>query len=189
MNGWGDAGAGGAYGSAMAEPPERPLLFLDVDGPLIPFGIGAYPGVGERGRAAESSNPLLARLNPGLGPLLQELPCELVWATAWMDDANEEVSPRLGLPGLPVVAWPDADDPADEGLHWKTRTLVTWAAGRAFVWVDDEIGAADRAWVAVHHPGPALLHHVDAARGLAEEDFGVIKDWLLTRVGAPDEGR
>lgn len=43
-------------------------------------------------------------------------------------------------PELPVVDWPDeseADEPA--ALHWKTRALVDWAAGRPFAWVDDEI--------------------------------------------------
>jgi len=181
-----------SYGSGMTGPVERPLLFLDVDGPLVPFGIGAHLSFGDSGSAGiagESSNPLLVRLNPDLGVLLKDLPCELVWATAWMDDATEEVSPRLGLPELPVVSWPDADEPGDDRLHWKTRTLVSWAAGRPFVWVDDEITAADRAWVSVHHPGPALLHHVDPARGLAGEDFAVIRDWLMTRSAAPNAAR
>ncbi|MEU9895121.1 hypothetical protein ACIBCS_03055 [Streptomyces phaeochromogenes] len=33
--------------------------------------------------------------------LLMALPCELVWATTWMAEANETVAPRLGLPELP----------------------------------------------------------------------------------------
>lgn len=116
------------------------------------------------------------------------LPCELVWATTWMDDANECVSPWIGLPRLPVVAWPEpsAIDEQDEreGIHWKTRSLVGWAAGRPFAWVDDEISDSDRAWVAAHHRGRALLHRVDAGKGLIETDYAALNEWLLEVHGA-----
>ncbi|CAL9295095.1 hypothetical protein SUDANB148_02427 [Streptomyces sp. SudanB148_2056] len=95
-----------------------------------------------------------------------------------MEEANEVVAPRLGLPRLPVLDLPEADGPSLRGLHWKTRPLVEWAGGRPFVWVDDEIGAVDRQWVAAAHPGPALLHRVDPARGLQDSDFRALGDWL-----------
>ncbi|WP_306338357.1 hypothetical protein [Streptomyces sp. KL118A] len=102
----------------MISSQRRPLLFLDVDGPLIPFG--APP---------------------------QELPD--------------------GYPTYPAgPAMGEAAEPSDAdergGLHWKTRTLVAHAAGRAIAWVDDEITEADRAWTAAHHPGRTLLHRVAA---------------------------
>lgn len=113
-----------------------PLLFLDVDGPLIPFGgtPQQYPEGYPTYRAASgprtaAAHPLLTRINPANGPRLAALGCELVWATTWMADANECVAPWLGLPPLPVMAWPEdsAEDDA-AGLHWKTRALVdrTW---------------------------------------------------------------
>jgi hypothetical protein len=40
----------------------------------------------------------------------------------------KKISPLLGLPVLPVVVWPDGPEPTD-GRHWKTATLVAWAAG------------------------------------------------------------
>jgi hypothetical protein len=43
--------------------------------------------------------------------------------------------------------------------------------------VDDEIGAADRAWVAVHHDGDALLHKVDPRRGLMTDDYSILDEW------------
>jgi hypothetical protein len=135
----------------------RPLLFLDVDGTLILSGSGVF---------GDDDNPLLARLNPAHGPRLLALDCDLVWATTWMQDANDAICPRLGLPELPVVEWTDRPEDA---LHWKTRDLVDWAAGRAFAWVDDEISDVDRAWAAAHHPGPALL--------LNELDFTALEDW------------
>lgn len=161
----------------------RPLLFLDVDGPLIPLGPVGYPTYQSGNEASGSdSSRFLARVDPELGPRLLALPCDLVWATTWMIDANESIAPRLGLPELPVMVWPEPsdDDQPDErvGLHWKSRALVDWAAGRAFAWVDDEITATDRAWVSAHHGKRALLHHVDPHRGLTEADFNLLKRWF-----------
>jgi hypothetical protein len=155
------------------------LLFLDVDGTLIPFGAPE----GHRYPAYETahvpSNPLVTRIDPALGPRLAALGCQLVWATTWMDDANACVAPWLGLPPLPVVEWPDEDEPPAL-LHWKTRPLVEWAGERPFVWIDDEITEADRAWVAVHHRGPALLHRVAHEYGLTRADLGALESWLTT---------
>lgn len=158
----------------MPSLDRRPLLFLDVDGPLIPFGGSGYP---THGTAA--ANPLLTRVDPGHGPRLAALPCELVWATTWLEEANEAVAPRLGLPPLPVVAWPEpSEDDEPAGLHWKTRALVDWADGRRFAWVDDEITDADRRWVAAHHRGGALLHRVDPRQGLTAADFTALDGWF-----------
>lgn len=149
-----------------------PLLFLDVDGVVLPLGAG------------------LGDLGEGLGRRLAALPADLVWATAWEHGANEMIAPRLGLPRLPVVEWRDpsiADGVLDEylNLHWKTRQVAEWAAGRDFAWVDDEVTAADREWIAENHPGRALVHRVPALIGLTVGDFEVVERWLR-QVGAAD---
>jgi len=161
----------------MTGQAERPLLFLDVDGPLVPFGEDP-----QRARRHATPDSRLNRLNPQLGLRLAVLPCELVWATTWEDDANAEIAPRLGLPALPVVTWPESSGHEREdlwlGLCWKTRALVDWARGRPFAWVDDEITDADRDWVPANHRSRALLYHVEPFPGLTGKDFTALDRWL-----------
>ncbi|GAA2449088.1 HAD domain-containing protein [Actinomadura vinacea] len=164
----------------MTGNQNRPLLFLDVDGPLLPFGDDP-----QREPSGTGSTAHLARLDTQVGIRLAALPCDLVWATTWEDEANAVIAPRIGLPQLPVVNWPepsDGDEREDQwfGLCWKTRTLVAWANQRPFAWIDDEITDADRDWVSQHHPGRALLHPVAAPRGLTDDDFAALDHWLRT---------
>ncbi|MFI8828145.1 HAD domain-containing protein [Streptomyces sp. NPDC053431] len=176
----------------------RPLLFLDVDGPLIPFG-GPGPHPSYAPEPPRDAHPLLHRVDPAHGRRLLALGCEPVWATTWADEANDVLAPRLGLAPLPVVDWPE-DEGEGEGesggegeragggggvgvgsvgrLHWKTRPLVGRAAGRPFVWLDDEITEADRRWVALHHPAPALLRRVDPRTGLTDADYAAVVAWV-----------
>ncbi|MGW1540894.1 hypothetical protein ACWCPM_11750 [Streptomyces sp. NPDC002309] len=165
----------------------RPLLFLDVDGPLNPYAAkperrpDGYTTVRvpvdtatpdeERGLWARRRS-LRIWLDPGHGRSLLQLGYELCWATTWMDDANRWIAPVIGLPRLPFVDFGDnllRDRP--DGVHWKTAPLVEHAAGRPFAWVDDEQSDLDQAYVRTHHPGPGLLHHVDPRVGLRADDF------------------
>lgn len=169
----------------MTDQEGKPLLFLDVDGPLIPFGRVPVTASGPSFVPAryDDENPLAARIDPALGPLLIALPCELVWATTWTHEANRSIGPVLGLPMLAVLDWPDEhDDHIDEwfGLHWKTRALVELAAGRPFIWIDDEIGDSDREWVSEQHPGRALLYRVDPRVGLRPNDLDTVTEWLVS---------
>jgi hypothetical protein len=174
----------GGYGAAVSPSTRRPLLFLDVDGPLIPFGATReqYPEGYPTYRPQEAgTNPLLARVNPAHGPRLLALPCDLVWATTWESEANDCLAPWMNLPQLPVVTWPEpSDEPEPAGLHWKTRTLLDWCAGRPFAWLDDEITDNDRIWVGAHHPARTLLLRVDNCHGITDADFAALEAWLRT---------
>nr|WP_309245975.1 HAD domain-containing protein [Verrucosispora sioxanthis] len=167
----------------MPASAERPLIFIDIDGVLIPLRARPAGADGRSsGRAGDGhdrdGNPLLDRLDPTDGRRLLALPGELVWASTWMADANDVVAPRIGLPALPVVDWSDADEEPPRGVHWKTASLARWAAGSPFVWLDDETTDADRRWIAGHHPQPALLHHVDPYLGLTDIDLAAVRRWL-----------
>ncbi|MFC7467145.1 hypothetical protein ACFQVA_05280 [Actinomadura keratinilytica] len=93
----------------------KPLLFLDVDGPLNPYGALSAPAPPEgfhphRMRPAGWSwpEPLTVLLDPDHGTRLRALQrhYELVWATTWEDEANAWIAPVLGLPPLPYVDFP-----------------------------------------------------------------------------------
>jgi hypothetical protein len=96
-----------------------------------------------------------------------------------MEQANEAIAPVLGLPPLPVLDSFEATVEDDYfGLHWKTRAVVEWAAGRPFAWLDDEITDADREWIADRHPGRALLLRIDPRQGLTSSDLDKLEAWL-----------
>ena len=176
----------------------RPVLLLDVDGPLNPDagkphrrpeGYGTHRLMTPRRAAAERRRlarwgtphkrpkPLRVWLNPEHGPALTALPYDLVWATTWMAEANALIGPTLGLPELPYIAWTELFGSDPDGLHWKTRDVVAWAAGRPFVWLDDELGPQDIEWIAANHPGEALPLWVDPRAGLHELHFAALREW------------
>ncbi len=163
----------------------RPLLFIDVDGVLNPESTssGRRPEGYETHRMRPSGwdsprqKPLRVWLNPAHGPQLLSLPYDLVWATTWMHEANEWISPHLGLPELPVVTfhkkfmWPLG------GHHWKTRELVEYAAGRPFAWLDDQIRDNDGVYVGREHPGRCLLLQVAPLTGLRDDHLQKLRAW------------
>ncbi len=165
----------------------RPLLFLDVDGPLNPYAAKPEKrpegyttlrvpqesgATGEPGRLRTHMRPLRVWLNPDHGQALLALGYEICWATTWMSDANKWIGPVVGLPELPFVDFGIALlNERPDGVHWKSEPLVEYANGRPFAWVDDEQSDADHEHVTANHRAPALLHHVNPRIGLRNDDF------------------
>jgi len=171
----------------------RPLLLIDVDGPLNPYAAKPTqrpPGyrthrMRPTGWDGPDTKPLRVWLNPAHGPALLALPFELVWCTTWQAQANDWIGPQLGLPTLEHVSFDHVDSrQVPPGLYFKTPTVVQWARGRPFAWVDDEVTDADREFVAARHQGPGLLLTVDARTGLLPTHFEQLLDWSQGLSGA-----
>jgi len=164
----------------------KPILLLDVDGPLNPWSApkGLPAGFVEhssRPRGWETGNPMKIRLRATDGFRLMEIGCELIWATAWEEEANDWIGPHIGLPVLPHIPWEDRDLWDTERLHWKTQKLVAWMnenrPGIPFLWIDDEVTRRDRAWVEENcAPGSATML-VSPKFGLEDGHFEIIREW------------
>ena len=164
----------------------KPLLLIDVDGPLNPY-LALSRRTAPEGYRKHRMRPsgwtegpaLPVLLNPEHGGELLALAdrYELAWATTWMAEANEWISPHLGLPELPYIDWPSLPGGTPDGVFWKTRHVVEYAAGRPFAWIDDEITERDRTWVAAHHAGRSLLLRIDPWTGLGQADFDALAAW------------
>lgn len=165
---------------------QRPLLLIDVDGPLNPYA-SSHNTMNKRNRQAGVDRRFVLHrllgykvwLNKWHGHQLLTLAdqFELTWCTTWEHDANVYIGPRLGLPELPVLEFDKKRIGSDDGTYFKTHEIVAFVAGRAFAWVDDEIGDKDQAYVTQHHHGPAKLLQIDPATGLTQDHFDTLATW------------
>lgn len=165
----------------MSDAPGLPLLLIDVDGPLNPYGNSNNQLRKGKEFRLHKLHGFKVWLNRWHGEQLLKLAdaFELVWCTTWEHDANALIGPRIGLPDLPVIefdkTWhlPSRGD----GTYFKTHEVVEYAAGRSFAWVDDEITAYDEQYVTEHHDGHAKLLQISPVEGLRQPDFDTLAAW------------
>ncbi|MCK5928533.1 MAG: hypothetical protein KAG80_10100 [Nocardioides sp.] len=177
----------------------KPLLLLDVDGPLNPFALLDKSGrpsartpshyrvhsMRPTGWDVKHMPPLRVLLNSWHGEQLRSLADDhftLVWATTWEHDANTWIAPVLGLPDLPVIEfgeqrWTQTRIAGNDSF--KTPTIAAWtrrfAPGIPWAWVDDQVsGRRDRQWLR-RELGPTappfLTMRINPGEGLVAEHF------------------
>ena len=171
----------------MAADIVKPLLLLDVDGVLAPLATssGKRPEGYQTHRMRPSGfnrpgqKPLRVWLNPQHGEWLLELTdlYELTWCTTWEHEANVWIAPHLGLPELPVVEFGKALPRPDARVHWKTATIVEYAAGRPFVWVDDELDGRDVQYFKKNCTQKFSTLRVPPLKGLTYDNVQDLKHW------------
>ena len=139
---------------------ERPLLLLDVDGVLSPFGCpDGYVPIDEGVSCYSPEN--IARLRR-----LAEA-FDLVWATMWEHVANEVMAPIHELSPLPVVEFDEGGE-LDMEEHVKLPAIRRFVGERPFVWIDDDIPLGARGWASVRR-SPTLLLETTPNVGLTDE--------------------
>lgn len=161
------ASATAAFAAAL--PPSfvpddpRPLLLADVDGVVCPYADELADPAGA-GLELATVGYMRVWLSRDIGQHLTRLAelFQLVWCTAWEDQAAQFLAPHLGLPPLPVIHF---DEPAAEDGHWKWPGIEAFVGDRSFAWIDDEIGHADLAR-AGRRPSPTMLVRIEGTHGL-----------------------
>ncbi|MFS8095653.1 hypothetical protein LFM09_00780 [Lentzea alba] len=148
----------------------RPLILIDVDGPLNPWAANPKP---PNYRPFDIRVGWWRKLRVWLDPehggqlrrLAEETGAELAWATTWLHRANTEIGPRIGLPELKVVEFHDAHG-------WKYPAVARYAYERPLAWFDDDFALdRDRCREFVHKRRPltTALVHVDPATGITAQ--------------------
>lgn len=137
----------------------KPILLLDVDGVLNAFGEDK-PALEE----VWMHGPYVISQPEGTRLRVAELSevFDIVWTTAWEEQAPEEWPAHLGGLGAdwPYIAW---RWPYDVRGTWKLPDVVAWAEshakGRPLAWLDDDLWNDARAWAATRNElrAPTLL--------------------------------
>lgn len=165
----------------------KPIMLLDVDGPLNPFAAKAtrrpegFETHRTRPTGWEVGKPLRVWLNPSHGAKLMDCGYDIVWCTAWEGEANEWIGPHIGLPELEAIDWGPHEAYIDKKLHWKTRQIVSYMTdmhpGVPFIWVDDEASKKDEEYLEEKLDVPLKIFVISPKDGLQDEDFEKMKEW------------
>jgi hypothetical protein len=172
----------------------RPLLLLDVDGPLNPWAAkhenrpAGYTEHKLKLSRWSRRRPLRIWLNAGHGPELLRVAeqggAQLVWATTWEHRANTVIGPAIGLPVLPVIELSAAAEPRPgEQSAWKYRAVARYAAGRPLAWLDDDFdlfpAARDAFLDKRRAAGLATeLVRVNPRTGMTPVELAAVEAWL-----------
>jgi hypothetical protein len=152
----------------VSSAPPKPLLLLDVDGVIIPFGGPAPSFVYPMSSGYVRHRPELPDWLAGLAVRF-----DLAWATAWEHEANEVIAPVLGLPSLPVLVF---DDDVEPGFDYKLPAITRFVRDRPCAWLDDAIGVDAHEWARARAV-PTLFLDVAADRGITTSELAALHDF------------
>jgi hypothetical protein len=169
----------------------KPIMLLDVDGPLNPYAAKATKRpegytVHRMTPMGWEDNPLHVWLDHSMGAKLKSLGYQIIWATTWAKEANEWISPHVGLPtDLECVEWGphgvEFDTPGIRKLYWKTPQIAVWMQehypDRPYIWVDDEAFKRDEKYLESKSDQKLKVFTIDPSKGITEDDLKDFKDW------------
>lgn len=154
---------------------EKPLLAIDVDGVICPYGWDDETGPPDGGEW-RLMNGLPYFVLTVAGERLRRLEehYELVWATGWEDRANDFLPNLLGISELPIV-WFEGTKTFGEA-HWKLDGLTGYAGARPLAWIDDSFDESCHAWAAARR-APTLLVEAEASIGIEDAHVETMLRW------------
>lgn len=156
----------------------RPLLLLDIDGVLNPYGASHPPHGYTDHQLFPSEEPV--RVNPVHGAWITEAGTVLqpAWASSWNDTANQLLAPLLHIAPLPVVAMPPSPFDPDE----KVALIAAYAQQRPAAWIDDLLTPQAHTWAA-DRAAPTLLIRAEPMIGLTRESIDHVIAWATALPG------
>lgn len=166
----------------------KAYVLVDVDGVvnIFPDGNRVPPGWNMTHVTLASGMKLRIIYDPTLGARLQAFAAKhdagLMWCTTWEAQANEHISPLIGLPAdLPHISL-TAPHFRSGVATTKAHSIRLWLDDPAtdclpFVWFDDEYDASVEAR---HHMGghPHKVVRCDDRKGLRDRELALAEEFL-----------
>lgn len=154
----------------------RPLLILDLDGVISPYGTETQDGLQ---LARVGGYRLLYRPDviEALNEIRREGVIDLRWSTSWGNTARTHVAPTLGLADFPLLDTLDQTNTMDASpkLDAIRRHIDT---GRRFAWIDDDLTPPQQCRLKAAYRSDCLLLRPSPTVGVATADIAVVRDFL-----------